>query len=112
MGRTSVGAAAACTALPPTGSYDVENREQEDPDDIDEVPVKTCALEESMFLRCYVAHHCSNQRGNQKENTDQHVAAVEPREHEETGAHYASCIKPEAFMMEMDPLERLIGEEQ
>src|ERR1700730_17777154 len=39
------------TSSAPTGSHDIQNRKQEDPNDIDEVPVQACALEESMFLR-------------------------------------------------------------
>ena len=91
---------------------DVQNCEEKHPDDIDEVPVKARALKEPVFLRCYMPHHRLYQRGDQEENTDQHMAAVESGEHEETGTHNAGSIKPETFMVEMSPLERLIGKEQ
>jgi hypothetical protein len=90
----------------------IQNQEQEHPDDIDKVPVKTDALEESMFMGTYVSGHCSDESDNQQEHTDGNVTSVKPGEHEETGSHDAGGIKPETFLVKVPPFISLVTEKE
>ncbi len=95
-----------------TPLQDIQNREQEHPHDIDKVPVKTDALEESMFMGTYFSGYCSDESDNQQDHTDRNVTSVKPGEHEETGSHDASGIKPETFVVKVPPLVSLVTEKE
>ena len=89
---------------------DVENRKQEDPNDIDEMPVQPGALQKSVAMRRDISSERPNQSRYQHQDADENMAAVESSQNKEAGAHDPCRIKPKAFIMEGDPLNRLIRE--
>src|SRR5438045_9464860 len=62
---------------------DVDRREQEQPDDVDEMPVPGGRLEAEMLPRREVAPVRADQADGQKDRADDHMEAVEAGRHEE-----------------------------
>ena len=91
---------------------DIQNREKEHPHDIDEVPIKTGALEEPVLGGRDVTGERSDQTGDQKEYTNGNVTAVKSGQHEKARTHDARGIEPEAFMKKVLPLIGLVAEEE
>ena len=89
---------------------DVENRKQEDPNDIDEMPVQPGALQKSVAMRRDISSERPNQSRYQHQDADENMAAVESGQNKKAGAHDPCRIKPKALIMEGDPLNRLIRE--
>ena len=90
----------------------IQNREQKYPHDINEVPIKTRALEESVLMRCDLTGERPDQTSYQKEYTDRHVTAVKSGEHEKAGTHDTGGIEPETFVKKVLPFIGLIAEEE
>ena len=63
------------------GLQDIQNREQEHPHDINEVPIKTCALEEPVLSGRDVTGQRSDQTYDQKDYTNGNVTAVKSGQH-------------------------------
>src|SRR5215218_1504726 len=61
----------------------VNRREQEQPHDVDEVPVPGGRLKAEMLPRREVALVCADQANDQEDGSDDDVEAVEPGHHEE-----------------------------
>ena len=66
-----------------TAAPDVDRHEQEQPDDVDEVPVPGGRLEAEMLLRREVAAQGAHQADGQEDRADDDVEAVEAGRHEE-----------------------------
>src|SRR5687768_6278608 len=62
---------------------DVDADEQEQPDDVDEVPVPSGRLEAEMLLRLEMALIGADQADDQEDRADDHMGAVEAGRHEE-----------------------------
>src|SRR5690606_29445921 len=62
---------------------DVDGEEEEEPDDVNEVPVPGGRLEAEMLLRREVAAHGADEADDQENRADQNVETVEPGRHEE-----------------------------
>ena len=60
----------------------VQDREQEHPHDINEVPIKTCALEEPVLSGRDVTGQRSDQTYDQKDYTNGNVTTVKSGQHE------------------------------
>ena len=65
-----------------------------------------------MFMGTYVSCYCSDESDNQQDHTDGHVTSVKPGEHEETGPHDPSGIKPETFLVKVPPFVSLVGQKE
>src|SRR3954447_20355308 len=65
---------------------DVDRGEQEQPHDVDEMPVPGGSLEPEMLLWREVALGGAQQADAEEDRADDHVEAVEPGRHEEGGA--------------------------
>src|SRR4029453_15941750 len=86
---------------------DVEDGEEEDPDDIDKVPIETDIIERGSAPRSVVAGEKLTQKAPRDEHdANKHVRAVETSHHEEAGTVNAMLVEPEPFMMEVVPLHR------
>ena len=94
------------------GLQNIQNREQEYPDDINKVPIKASALEESMLLGCDITGERSDQTSDQEDHADGDVTAVKSGEHEKTGAHDPRRIEPEPFVKKVPPFIGLVAEEE
>src|SRR5205085_8259922 len=65
------------------GAPPVDAEEQEDPDDVDEMPVPGGGLEAEMLVGLELALHRAEQADQQEGRSDEDVEAVEARRHEE-----------------------------
>src|SRR5690606_24555140 len=86
-------AAAAATAAAPGGRParrldQVHDREQDNPDEVDEVPVQAHDLDPAVILRRVGAAEGAHAREDQAEHTDRDVRAVEPGHRVEGEAVY------------------------
>ncbi len=61
----------------------VDQHEQQQPDDVDEVPVPRGGLEGEVVVGCEVTPERSREHHRQHDRADRHVRAVESRQHEE-----------------------------
>ena len=87
------------------GLEDVEDGEEEDPDDIYKVPIKTDIIERGGASRPIIAREELAEIAPQnQENADEHMRAVKARHHEEAGAINSMFVEPKSFMMEVIPL--------
>ena len=91
---------------------DIQNREKEHPHDIDEVPIKTGALEEPVLGGRDVTGERSDQTGDQKEYTNGNVTAVKSGQHEKARTHDARGIEPETFVKKVPPFIGLVREKE
>src|SRR5690606_36309797 len=69
-----------------SGTPDIDDGEQEQPDDVDEVPVPGRGLEPDVFLRREVSGIGPVEADDQEDRADDDVKAMEARRHEEVGA--------------------------
>jgi len=99
-------------APPKIRLQNVQNREQEHPDNVDEVPIKAGALEEPVLLRRDLTSERPDQTSDQKNDPDSHVAAVKSGEYEEARTHDARGIEPETFVKKVSPFIGLVAEEE
>src|SRR3982750_630923 len=65
---------------------DVDRREQEEPHDVDEMPIPGRRLKAEMLAGREVTAIGPDQAHDQEDRSDHHVKAVETRRHEESGA--------------------------
>src|SRR5690242_12273444 len=68
------------------GGNDVEDREERDPDDIDEVPVERSGFDRFVVVGGELAAHASDEDDGHEDDAAGDVRAVEPGEREEGGA--------------------------
>src|SRR5271169_1819945 len=76
----SAGSPFVSAAAPP-----IDADEQEQPDDVDEMPIPSCRLEAEMVVRLEMPEPCPGQADDQKGRADDDVEAVKARRHEEGG---------------------------
>lgn len=65
--------------------HHVNERKQEEPDDVNEVPVPGSKFEAEMLLSAHAAHQKADQADRQEDRTDYDVRTVEAGRHEEGG---------------------------
>src|SRR5262245_524404 len=68
------------------GAPDGDAHEQEQPDDVDEVPIPGGRLEAEVLLGCEMARQRAEQAHGEEQGADDDVRAVEAGGHEESGA--------------------------
>src|SRR5262249_54540410 len=78
IGDSSLGVRRACTP-------DIYAGEQEQPDDVDKVPVPGGKFEAEMLFRSEVAGHRAQQTDDQEDRADDDMGSMETRGHEESG---------------------------
>lgn len=94
------------------GLEDVEDGEEEDPDDINEVPIEADVIKRGGAPGPVVAREELAEKApeNQKDS-DKHVGAVKAGHHEKAGAVNPVFVKPKSFVVEVIPLPSLHGKE-
>src|SRR5688500_10533877 len=111
--------------MDPSLSPQVEQREDEHPHEIDEVPVEAHdfdglvvappAREEAALAAVVVASPDLARDDEQEDHADRHVRAVEPRDHEEARSELRRTPRvspgPHALHDELGPLERVHADE-
>src|SRR5215212_11261113 len=116
-------AAVACAMVLPLP--EIKQREDEHPDEVDEMPVQAGDLddlvppfpagEEAPLLPVEVAAPDLAGDDEQEDHADRHVGAVEPRDHEEGGAELRRAPGvppgPDALADQLAPLESLHADE-
>ena len=91
---------------------DVEDGEEEDPDDIDEMPIETDIIKRGSAPRSIISGEKLTEKAPQDEqDANKHVRAVESSHHEKAGTVNAMFVEPEPFMMEVLPLPGLHRQE-
>jgi hypothetical protein len=88
-----------------------DEREDDDPDDVDEVPVEPGELDGERVVGSELAACRRIDEREEDEDADADVRAVEAGEHEERGAEEV-LVQREALVPELGELERLAGEER
>ena len=66
------------------GSPDINAGEQEQPDDVDKMPIPGCCFKTEMLLGREVALDRSKQTDNQEYRTDDHMGTMKARRHIES----------------------------
>jgi len=69
-----------------TRAPNIDRGKQEQPDDINEVPVPGRGFETKMMFLCEVAFHCTSKTDRQENGSDDHMETVKAGGHEERGA--------------------------
>src|SRR5262249_36552670 len=82
----------------------VQKRKQEDPDDVDEMPVKAADLYRAVVLRRDDSTPCPGQHPQHDANADDHVERVQAR-HQEVQREEQLRV-PRVFLLELKPWPR------
>ena len=90
----------------------IQNREEEHPDDVNEVPIQTCAVKKTVLPRGDFPHERPDQCSDEQDHTDQNVKTVKTGQHEEARAHDTGSVEPEPLTTETGPLKSLIGQKR
>src|SRR5262249_62194119 len=72
-------------AVPSVRGHEVHGREDEDPHDVDEVPIETGDLDRFGVLGTQLALHRARVQREQPDDADRYVGAVQTGEHVERG---------------------------
>ena len=67
----------------PLVAEDVDEREEEQPNHVNKVPIPGGTFKPEVALWCEVASHCTEQANQQEDSPDYHVKAVKARRHKE-----------------------------
>src|SRR5262249_30189298 len=68
-------------------------------------------LQKAVTMRRDLSSERPHQRREQQENADENVETMEARQNKEARTHDPGRIEPKAFIVEIEPLERLISKE-
>src|SRR5277367_6310623 len=83
-----------CLALQPAGTIDqIQQREQENPDDIDEMPVEPEQLDGRIPLRGICAFSSLSDQEQYDEDADDHVGGVQSRHPEVAGEEQGGMLR-------------------
>src|SRR5437879_10703610 len=89
----------------------IDEREDDDPDNVDEVPVKPGKLDVQRVLLLDAAAQRISEKREQDEYTDRDVGAVEPREHVERRTEEVG-VEAQASLVELRELVHLAGDKE
>ena len=90
---------------------DVHDREQQHPNDVNEVPIQRHAGHERMPVRSELARRRQECRNAQKDDSDGHVQTVETGQREEVRRVRPTRVEPDVLMKEVRPFITLNAHE-